>query len=97
VSCIWQGLPIETSTNCEQCGRMPLVFILEGIEKEHNMNFSTLIIIALAAVVLASIGKVQRASQGSNNPDIILNRTTLVFVGCVGIAILLGIAALSAK
>ncbi len=57
----------------------------------------TLIILGCIGVIGLAIEKVRRAAEGSNNPDVILNSTTLTFVGGVGIAILIALAALSMK
>jgi len=59
------------------------------------MNSQTIFIIACAAVLLASLGKVRQKSEGSNNPDILLNAHTLTFVGCAILLILFALAALS--
>lgn len=60
------------------------------------MNPVTLSIVAACiAVLFAAIGKANRAAEGSNNPNVILNAVTLTAVAAVGIVVIVAMAALS--
>lgn len=60
------------------------------------MNIVTLSIVAACiAVLIAAIGKANRAAERSNNPDVILNAVTLSAVAGVGIIVIIAMAALA--